>query len=152
MKTWLAFSAAVLPLFVLSCSSSSSSGAPSESFDDMFAAQAGGDATNVFGVWGASKNQQGYDIEQRLSLAADKVRLAQKCSAPDGTSDTVGVSSPATITADHAHVTESHTAQKQVVQAQCVVQMQAGDGAIAIAGGKLTFAGLTFDTKYGDKP
>lgn len=152
MKLCLSFAAALVPLFALSCSSSSS-GAAAPSFDDLYASTTpSGDTTQVFGIWGTTANQQGYDIEQRLSLSATAVRLAQRCKAPDGTFDTVGVSSPATITADHASVKEAHKDQKQVEQALCVVQISAGEGAISLNGGKLTFANLTFDTKYSDTP
>jgi hypothetical protein len=150
MKTLFLLSVVALGSLV-SCSSSGTSSATPESFDTMYAATApAGNNKTVFGTWGLTKNESGFTIDARVTLTADKVRLASRCSK-DGAAATAGVSVAAVVSETHVSVKEAKTDSKPVGGTNCGVQITAGEAVLTLDAGKLNFGNIfLFDTKYSD--
>jgi hypothetical protein len=133
------------------CSSSDGSGGDAESFDDMYADNtADGNTQTVFGTWGLTQQQSGFTQDMRVSLTADKIRFAARCSK-DTDSIIAGITLPATVTETSLVVPQGGKDQKQVQNALCIVQITAGQGTLAIKSGQLDFGGAyLFTSKYSD--
>lgn len=152
MNRQLALSSLVLALSLAStgCSSSDDDGG-NESFDGLYApAQAAVNTSSVFGTWGGSSEQSGFDLERRIKLTASSITLSLRCTK-GAESAIVGVTVAATVTETNATVTEGKSDSKVVAGAQCAVQITAGQAALAASDGKLNFGNVfTFDQKLSD--
>jgi hypothetical protein len=152
MKRWHFLSVVALAATSLSaCSSSDGSAADAESFEDMYADNtADGNTQSVFGTWGLTQEQSGFTQDTRVTLAADKIRFATRCSK-DTDSVIAGITLPATVTETTLVVPQGGKDQKQVQNALCLVQITAGQGTLALKAGQLDFGGAyLFTTKYSD--